>query len=118
MEQHGTEDVLKHPKVVSKMAKPIRRTKEMLSANMDAPFIMEELFNGIDFMSSITRQEFEEIGGVFFCSHHRYSIPVTSHTIGASEVFRAAARGVHVSRRASPVDVAQFSRPGQYRADN
>lgn len=50
------------------MAKPVRRTKEMLSANIDAPFILEELFNGIDFISKITREEFEEIGGAFpFC---------------------------------------------------
>lgn len=68
VEQHGTEDILKHPKVVSKMAKPVRRTKEMLSANVDAPFIVEELFNGIDFISSITRQEFEEIGGLHLSS--------------------------------------------------
>lgn len=45
------------------MAKPVRRTKEMLSANLDAPFIVEELFNGIDFMSSISRDEFEQIAG-------------------------------------------------------
>lgn len=63
VEQHGTEDVLQHPKVVAKMAKPVRRTKEMLSANSEAPFMVEELFQGIDFASSMNRQEFETIAG-------------------------------------------------------
>lgn len=61
--EHGTDDVLQHPKVVAKMAKPVRRTKEMLSANTEAPFMVEELYKGIDFASSITRDEFETIAG-------------------------------------------------------
>lgn len=55
------------PKVVAKMAKPVRRTKEMLSANSEAPFIVEELHDGIDFSSSITRSELEEIAGMSTC---------------------------------------------------
>lgn len=88
MEEHGTEDVLKHPKVVSKMAKPVRRTKEMLSANVDAPFIVEELFNGIDFMSSISRDEFETIAGV-----------QSAHCASSSHCQSLDAISSHVSRR-------------------
>jgi molecular chaperone DnaK (HSP70) len=63
VDKHGTDDVLQYPKVIAKMAKPVRRTKEMLSANSEAPFIVEELYKGIDFSSSITREEFENIAG-------------------------------------------------------
>jgi hypoxia up-regulated 1 len=49
--------------VVAKLAKPVRRTKEMLSANIDAPFIVDELHDGIDFHSKITRDELEAIAG-------------------------------------------------------
>ena len=38
----------------------------MLSANTEAPFIVEEVFDGKDFRSSIKRQEFEELAGDFF----------------------------------------------------
>ena len=43
-----------------------RRTKEMLSANTEAPFIVEELLDGKDFRSSIKRQEMEDLAGDFF----------------------------------------------------
>ena len=43
-----------------------RRTKEMLSANTEAPFIVEELLDGQDFRSSIKRQHLEELAGDFF----------------------------------------------------
>lgn len=33
----------------------MKRTKEMLSANTEAPFSVEELMDGIDFRASITR---------------------------------------------------------------
>ena len=33
----------------------VKRTKEMLSANTEAPFSVEELMDGIDFRASITR---------------------------------------------------------------
>lgn len=43
-----------------------RRTKEMLSANTEAPFIVEELLDGKDFRSSMKRQELESLAGDFF----------------------------------------------------
>lgn len=33
----------------------MKRTKEILSANSDAPFSVEELMDGIDFRASISR---------------------------------------------------------------
>lgn len=43
-----------------------RRTKEILSANTEAPFIVEELLDGKDFRSNIKRQDFEDLAGSFF----------------------------------------------------
>lgn len=43
-----------------------RRTKEMLSANTEAPFVVEELLDGQDFRSSIKRQQLEDLAGDFF----------------------------------------------------
>ena len=43
-----------------------KRTKEMLSANTEAPFIVEELLDGQDFRSSIKRQQLEDLAGDFF----------------------------------------------------
>ena len=43
-----------------------RRTKEILSANTEAPFIVEELLDGKDFRSGIKRQDFEDLAGNFF----------------------------------------------------
>ncbi len=43
-----------------------RRTKEVLSANTEAPFIVEELLDGKDFRSGIKRQDFEDLAGNFF----------------------------------------------------
>ena len=34
----------------------VKRTKEVLSANLEAPISVEEILDGIDFRSSITRQ--------------------------------------------------------------
>lgn len=48
------------------LAAQARRTKEMLSANTEAPFIVEELLDGQDFRSSIKRQQLEELAGDFF----------------------------------------------------
>ena len=78
VEQHGTEDILQHPKVVAKMAKPVRRTKEMLSANIEAPFMVEELYNGIDYASSITREEFETIAGEAFPCMYAVCMPLSA----------------------------------------
>ena len=38
----------------------------MLSANTEAPFIVEELLDGQDFRSSIKRQQLEDLAGDFF----------------------------------------------------
>ena len=43
-----------------------RRTKEMLNANTEAPFIVEELLDGKDFRSSIKRADLEALAGPFF----------------------------------------------------
>jgi hypothetical protein len=39
----------------------VRRTKEILSANTEAPFSVEELHEGRDFQSSVSRADFEEL---------------------------------------------------------
>lgn len=59
-------DVRKSPKAMVKMLKQVRRTKEILSANSAAPFSVEELHQGRDFQSTITRDEFEALAGDFF----------------------------------------------------
>lgn len=93
VEQHGTEDVLQHPKVVAKMAKPVRRTKEMLSANTEAPFMVEEMFQGIDFASSITRDEFESISGATLrCMYTEYMPLVALRASGHNPSGKFAAR--------------------------
>lgn len=40
--------------------------KQVLSANSEAPLSVEELHNGVDFRSRITREDFEAIAGDFF----------------------------------------------------
>jgi len=59
-------DIRGHPKVMSKLRKSVKKTKEMLSANKAAPIYAEELHEGIDFSSSITREKFEELAADFF----------------------------------------------------
>ncbi|GIL71901.1 hypothetical protein Vretimale_636 [Volvox reticuliferus] len=54
------------PKAMAKMRRQVRRTKEMLSANSAAPCTVEELYDGRDFQSSITREEFESLADDFF----------------------------------------------------
>jgi hypothetical protein len=49
----------KVPKAMAKLRRQVRRTKEILSANTDAPFNVEELHEGRDFSSSISRADFE-----------------------------------------------------------
>jgi hypothetical protein len=44
---------------MAKLRRQVRRTKEILSANSDAPFNVEELHEGRDFSSSISRADFE-----------------------------------------------------------
>lgn len=43
------------------MKRQVRRTKEILSANSDAPFSVEELHDGRDFISKVSRAELEEL---------------------------------------------------------
>ena len=65
-QKFGGQDVRQAPKAMAKLRKQVRRTKEVLSANSHAPFSVEELHDGRDFQSSITRQRFEELAGPFF----------------------------------------------------
>lgn len=55
----GADAVLSTPRAVAKLRKQVKRTKEVLSANSEAPVIVEELVNGEDFRGRITREEFE-----------------------------------------------------------
>ncbi|KAG2448832.1 hypothetical protein HYH02_006183 [Chlamydomonas schloesseri] len=59
-------DVTQLPKAMAKLRRQVRRTKEMLSANSAAPCTVEELYDGKDFQSSITRDDFEVLAADFF----------------------------------------------------
>ncbi|CAM6106158.1 unnamed protein product [Calypogeia fissa] len=59
----GRFDVRKFPKAMAKLKKQVKRTKEILSANTEAPLSVEALHDDRDFRSSITRQKFEELCG-------------------------------------------------------
>ncbi|GFR42342.1 hypothetical protein Agub_g3033, partial [Astrephomene gubernaculifera] len=59
-------DVLSLPKSMAKLRRQVRRTKEMLSANSAAPCSVEELYDGRDFQSSISREAFEGLAADFF----------------------------------------------------
>jgi len=67
-------DIRPHPKAMAKLKRQVRRTKEMLSANTAAPFSVEEMHEGKDFQSSITREKFEELAGDFWT---RAAAPLT-----------------------------------------
>ncbi|CAI0374512.1 unnamed protein product [Linum tenue] len=56
-------DVRKSPKAMAKLKKQVKRTKEILSANIAAPISVESLYDDRDFRSSITREKFEELCG-------------------------------------------------------
>lgn len=56
-------DIRTSPKAMAKLKKQVKRTKEILSANMMAPISVESLYEDRDFRSSITREKFEEICG-------------------------------------------------------
>jgi hypoxia up-regulated 1 len=51
---------------MAKLRRQVRRTKEILSANTAAPISVEELHGGLDFQSSIKREEFEALAGSFW----------------------------------------------------
>lgn len=59
-------DVRKSPKAMAKLKKQIKRTKEILSANNEAPLSVESIYEDRDFRSTITRQKFEELCGDLF----------------------------------------------------
>jgi hypoxia up-regulated 1 len=59
--QAGAEAVLSNARAVAKLRKQVKRTKEVLSANIEAHVIVEELLAGQDFRGMITRDEFEEL---------------------------------------------------------
>lgn len=46
---------------MAKLKRQVRRTKEILSANSDAPFSVEELHEGRDFQASVSRADFEAL---------------------------------------------------------
>ena len=52
-----------------------KRTKEMLSANTEAPAIVEELAGGRDFRASVSRETLETLAGDWF---QRAVAPLTS----------------------------------------
>lgn len=54
-------DVRKSPKAMAKLKKQVKRTKEILSANTNAPISVESLLDDRDFRSSISREKFEEL---------------------------------------------------------
>uniref|UniRef100_A0A0C9QMT8 TSA: Wollemia nobilis Ref_Wollemi_Transcript_21707_3593 transcribed RNA sequence n=1 Tax=Wollemia nobilis TaxID=56998 RepID=A0A0C9QMT8_9CONI len=59
-------DIRKSPKAMAKLKKQVKRTKEILSANSEAPLSVESLYDDRDFRSTITRQKFEELcGGIW-----------------------------------------------------
>eukprot|EP00775_Hariotina_reticulata_P013787 gene13787-13908_t len=62
----GGADVKSFPKAMAKLRRQVRRTKEILSANTAAPISVEELHGGMDFQSSIKREEFEALAGSFW----------------------------------------------------
>jgi len=53
--KHGR-DALGSPRALAKLRRQAKRTKEVLSANSEASFSVEELLDGIDFRASITRR--------------------------------------------------------------
>ncbi|GLJ53692.1 hypothetical protein SUGI_1145530 [Cryptomeria japonica] len=56
-------DIRKFPKAMAKLKKQVKRTKEILSANTEAPLSVESLYEDTDFRSTISRQKFEELCG-------------------------------------------------------
>ena len=64
-EKHG-KDISNVPRAVAKLKKACKKTKEILSANNDAPVSVEGLHDDIDFRSSIKRNAFVKLAGDFF----------------------------------------------------
>ncbi|KAL0254068.1 hypothetical protein I308_101447 [Cryptococcus tetragattii IND107] len=71
----GREEVREDKKALAKIAKEATRVKQILSANQEANVAIESLFDDIDFRSTISRANLEEIvGGV----DQLYANPVVS----------------------------------------
>jgi hypoxia up-regulated 1 len=62
----GASGVLSFPKAVAKLRRQVRRTKEILSANAAAPFSAEELHNGVDFSTTVSREQLETLADPWF----------------------------------------------------
>jgi len=62
----GGVDVRKSARSMAKLRKQCKRTKEILSANAEAPISVESLYEEFDFRSSITRAQFEALGAPLF----------------------------------------------------
>ena len=59
----GAAGIRASPRAMAKLRKAVKRAKEVLSANSEAPVIVEELHNDVDFRASVTRETFEELAG-------------------------------------------------------
>ncbi|PSC68342.1 heat shock 70 kDa 17 isoform A [Micractinium conductrix] len=62
----GDQDVRSAPRAMAKLRKQVVRTKQILSANSEAPLSVEELWQDKDFRATITREKFEELAGDFW----------------------------------------------------
>ena len=63
--KHGT-DLANNARAIGKMRRQVRKTKEILSANKEAPFSVESLHDEIDLHSKISRKEFNDLAGDLF----------------------------------------------------
>merc|ERR1719163_2698287 len=52
------------PKAIAKLRKQVRKTKEILSANKEAPLSVEGMHEDVDFRSTITRKDFEVVEAI------------------------------------------------------
>ncbi|WVO20849.1 uncharacterized protein IAS62_002149 [Cryptococcus decagattii] len=71
----GREEVREDKKALAKIAKEATRVKQILSANQEANVAIESLFDDIDFRSTISRANLEEIVGAV---GQLYANPVVS----------------------------------------
>ncbi|GAB4822077.1 hypothetical protein N2152v2_009123 [Parachlorella kessleri] len=71
----GGRDVRSSPKAMARLRNQVKRTKQILSANSEAPISVEELFEDHDFRATITRDKFEELAGDFW---ERATLPLTT----------------------------------------
>ncbi|EDV19444.1 uncharacterized protein TRIADDRAFT_33578, partial [Trichoplax adhaerens] len=55
------DDITKSPRAMAKLLKEAHRVKKVLSANADHFARIENLYNGIDFRTKVTREEFEKL---------------------------------------------------------